>query len=136
MMQPPRQIFATAPRSMSQSYSFAPAMMRSKPCAYATTFDAYSAARTSSSNVSGTSTTSGRLVTDSWTAARCVGFDDTARAKTASPMPETGMPSPTAFCTVHTPVPFDPASSRMTSTSGLPVSASCCLRTSPVISIR
>ncbi len=37
MMQPPRQISATLPLSMSQPYSFAPAMIASKPCAYATT---------------------------------------------------------------------------------------------------
>ena len=40
MMQPPRQIVAIAPRSMSQPYSALPAVIWSKPCAYATTFDA------------------------------------------------------------------------------------------------
>jgi hypothetical protein len=32
MMQPPRQIFETAPRSIFQSYSAAPARISSKPC--------------------------------------------------------------------------------------------------------
>ena len=40
MMQPPRQIVAIAPRSMSQPYSSLPARMWSKPCAYATIFEA------------------------------------------------------------------------------------------------
>ena len=40
MMQPARQIFATAPLSMSQPNCLAPAMIMSKPCAYATTFEA------------------------------------------------------------------------------------------------
>ena len=52
------------------------------------------------------------------------GGDDSERAKTASAMPETGTPRFRAVCTVHAPVPFAPAWSRMTSTSGLPVSAS------------
>ena len=52
------------------------------------------------------------------------GFDDTARAKTASAMPPTGTPSPTEFCTVQTPVPFEPAWSTIESTSGPPVLAS------------
>ena len=40
MMQPPRQIFDTAPRSIDQSYSAAPARISSKPCEYATIFEA------------------------------------------------------------------------------------------------
>ena len=51
-------------------------------------------------------------------------MDESERAKTASAMPETGTPRSRAVCTVHAPVPFAPASSRMTSTSGLPVAAS------------
>ncbi len=69
-------------------------------------------------------------------AARCAGFELSARANTASAIPDTGMPRSSAFCTVHTPVPFDPAWSRMTSTSGLPVFASTCRSTSAVISMR
>ena len=40
MMQPPRQIVAIAPRSMFQSKFFDASRIMSKPCAYATTFDA------------------------------------------------------------------------------------------------
>ena len=40
MMQPPRQMVAIAPRSICQPYSSLPAWMWSKPCAYATTFEA------------------------------------------------------------------------------------------------
>ena len=58
MMQPPRQIFEIAPRSMFQSYSAAPARISSNPCEYATIFDAYSARRTSSMNASASSTVS------------------------------------------------------------------------------
>ena len=136
MMQPPRQILAMFPRWMSQSYSSAPAMIASKPCAYATTFDAYSAARTSSSKPSPAVPSSGRVSTTPRTASRCAGLLETARAKTASAMPPTGMPRPTAFWTVQTPVPFDPAWSTMTSTSGSPVSASRWRSTSAVISMR
>ena len=48
MMQPPRQIRAIAPLSMSQPNSSLAAAIWSKPCEYATTLDAYSACRTSS----------------------------------------------------------------------------------------
>ena len=51
---------------------------------------------------------------------------DSARAKTASAMPVTGTPRSSADLTVQRPVPFCSASSRMTSTSGLPVLASVC----------
>jgi hypothetical protein len=67
---------------------------------------------------------------------RCSGWLDSERAKTASAMPETGTPRSIAVCTVQPPVPFAPAWSRMTSTSGLPVSASTWRSTSAVISIR
>ncbi len=70
------------------------------------------------------------------TAFRCTGFDDTARANTASAIPPTGTPRPTEFCTVQTPVPLDPAWSTMTSTSGFPVAASSWRSTSAVISMR
>ena len=61
---------------------------------------------------------------------------DSARANTASAMPVTGTPRSSADLTVQRPVPFCSASSRMTSTSGLPVLASVCLSTSAVISTR
>ena len=138
MMQPPRQIFEIAPRSMFQSYSAAPARISSKPCEYATIFDAYRARRTSSMNASASATResprpgrAGRPTT-----ARCSGWDESERANTASAMPETGTPRSSAVCTVHAPVPFAPAWSRITSTSGLPVSASTWRSTSAVISIR
>src|SRR6478752_3098345 len=69
-------------------------------------------------------------------AARCASDDDRPRAKTASAIPETGMPRSSAVCTVQVPVPFIPAASRMTSISGLPVDASTWASTSAVISIR
>ena len=68
--------------------------------------------------------------------ARWPACDDSERAKTASAIPETGVPRSSAVCTVHTPVPFDPAWSSTTSTNGLPVAASTWVRTSAVISIR
>ena len=138
MMQPPRQIFEIAPRSMFQSYSAAPARISSKPCEYATIFDAYSARRTSSMNASASSTVE-RLDRAGQVAARrraARGGDDSERAKTASAMPETGTPRFSAVCTVHAPVPLAPAWSRMTSTSGLPVAASTWRSTSAVISMR
>ena len=51
MMQPPRQIVAIAPGSMSQSYSSLPAWIWWKPCAYATILEAYSACSTSADEV-------------------------------------------------------------------------------------
>ena len=69
-------------------------------------------------------------------ALRCGTDPESARAKTASAMPVTGTPRSSADFTVHRPVPFCSASSRMTSTSGLPVLASTCLSTSAVISMR
>ncbi len=69
-------------------------------------------------------------------ASRCLGCDERARAKTASAMPETGTPRSSEVCTVHTPVPFDPAWSRTMSMNGLPVLASTCFSTSAVISMR
>ena len=51
-------------------------------------------------------------------------------------MPVTGTPRSSADFTVQRPVPFCSASSRMTSTSGLPVLASVWRSTSAVISIR
>ena len=66
-----------------------------------------------------------------------LGVATTASGRTsASAMPETGTPRFSAVCTVHAPVPLAPAWSRMTSTSGLPVSASTWRSTSAVISIR
>jgi hypothetical protein len=47
-----------------------------------------------------------------------------------------GAPTSSAFWLIHLPVPFCAASSRMTSTSGLPVSGSMALSTAAVISIR
>ena len=63
-------------------------------------------------------------------------YAEIARANTASPMADVGTPRPVAFCTVQTPVPLEPAASRMTSTSGSPVSASRWPSTSAVISMR
>jgi len=40
MMQPPRQMVAIAPRSMSQPYSWLAAVIWSNPWAYATIFEA------------------------------------------------------------------------------------------------
>ena len=51
-------------------------------------------------------------------------------------MPVTGTPRSRAVCTVQAPVPFWAARSRITSTKGLPVSASVWASTSAVISIR
>ena len=57
-------------------------------------------------------------------ALRCATEPDSARANTASAIPVTGTPRSSADFTVQRPVPFCSASSRMTSTSGLPVLAS------------
>jgi hypothetical protein len=69
-------------------------------------------------------------------AARCVRAPERARAKTASPIPVTGIPRSRAALTVQRPVPFWPAASTMTSMSGRPVAASVCESTSAVISMR
>ena len=69
-------------------------------------------------------------------AARWADLDDTARANTASAMPDTGMPRSSAVCTVQTPVPFEPAWSSTMSMKGWLVFASTCLSTSAVISMR
>ena len=60
---------------------------------------------------------------------------DRARAYTASVMAVSGTPRSRADCAVQRPVPFCSASSRIASTSGLPV-ASVFLMTAAVISIR
>ena len=88
-------------------------------------FEAYSAWRTSSMNCAA----SCGLLTEVPDAApvvalRCVTEPDSARANTASAMPVTGTPRSRADFTVQRPVPFCSASSRITSTSGLPVLAS------------
>ena len=61
---------------------------------------------------------------------------ESERAKTASVMPVSGTPSSSASCDVQRPVPFCSAWSTITSTSGLPVSASVLPSTVAVISIR
>src|SRR6187431_731477 len=147
MMQPPRQIFDTAPRSIDQLYSAAPARISSKPCEYATIFEAYSARRTSSMNASASSANPVAELVDpvaelvdrvaelveasgpgrSRETSRCSGWLDSDRANVASAMPETGVPRLSAVCTVQAPVPLAPAWSRITSTSGAPVAASVCL---------
>src|SRR6188508_623593 len=105
MMQPPRQIFEIAPRSMFQSYSAAPARISSNPCEYATIFDAYRARRTSSMNASASSTVSPSTGPGSSPeTARCSGWEERERANTASAMPETGTPRFSAVCTVHAPL--------------------------------
>src|ERR1017187_5475072 len=58
------------------------------------------------------------------------------RAKTASAIVGAGTPMSRALVDVHLPVPFWPAASRTTSTKGLFVTGSLCLRISAVISIR
>ena len=138
MMQPPRQMVAIMPRSMFQPYSALPAAIWSKPWAYATTLDAYSARRTSSVNVSGSAMSSGAVAVPnvSRAAARWSACPDSDRANVASAMPVIGMPRSSALCTVHRPVPFCSAWSSTMSTNGLPVSASVCASTSAVIWIR
>src|SRR6266511_4312177 len=61
---------------------------------------------------------------------------DSMRANTASVMPVTGTPSSSAEETVQRPVPFCSASSRITSTSGLPLASSTLASTLAVVSIR
>ena len=58
------------------------------------------------------------------------------RAKTASAMVGAATPRSRADSVVHLPVPFCPALSRITSTSGCPVSGSLRARMSAVISMR
>ena len=62
--------------------------------------------------------------------------DERMRASTALLMVETTTPWSTALSTVHLPVPFCPAVSRITSTSGLPVVLSICSKIFAVIWIR
>src|SRR5215475_4290914 len=92
MMQPPRQIVAIAPRSLSQPYSALAAAIWSKPCAYATTFDAYSALRTSSTKVarSGAGGTDDGPGNAERAAARWSAWPDRDRATVASAMAVTG----------------------------------------------
>lgn len=71
-----------------------------------------------------------------WPCSRSSGLEEMARAKTASLIAFTGTPSFSADCTVQVPVPFMPARSTMTSTSGLPVRSSRWRSTSEVISMR
>ena len=113
MMQPPRQIRATAPRSMSQPYSVAPAAISSNPWAYATILDAYSAVRTSSTKASRSLTCHGLSGPGSLpaAAARWSAAEESPRANTASAIPDTGTPRSSAVCTVQVPVPFIPAAS-------------------------
>ena len=61
---------------------------------------------------------------------------DRQRAKTASAIRVRGTPRSAAEITVHFPVPFCPAASRIRSTIGFPVSGSVKPRISRVISIR
>ena len=138
MMQPPRQIRATAPTLMSHPYSAAPAKISSNPCAYATIFDAYNAIRTSSMNPAWSFTSQAPFGPGSFpaAAARCTVEDDNPRANTASAIPDTGIPRSNAVCTVQVPVPFIPAASRITSINGPPVAASTWASTCAVISIR
>ena len=63
-------------------------------------------------------------------------IDDSTRASTAAPIVLTTTAFCAAFISVHWPVPFWPALSRMTSTIGAPVSGSRCARMRAVISIR
>ncbi len=100
-------------------------------------FDAYSACRMSSVNCFA----SPGLVpkppdASPVVALRWVTDPDSARAKTASAMPVTGTPRSRADLTVQRPVPFCSASSRIRSTSGLPVLASVWRKTCAVISTR
>ncbi len=87
MMQPPRQIRAIAPRSMSQPNSALAAAIWSKPWEYATTFDAYSACRTSSTNASGSSSDHSAACAGSTprAASRCGTDRRTAPGRTSPP---------------------------------------------------
>lgn len=58
MMQPPRQIEATEPRSMFQSYSSLPAVISWNPCVYETIFDAYRACSTRSAKAAASDSSS------------------------------------------------------------------------------
>ncbi len=135
MMQPPRQIVASVPGSTSQPYSSDAARICSNPCAYATTFEAYSASRTASTNsgpaVPPLGPASVRDALTRWSLRA-----DSARAKTASVMAVSGTPSSSADCAVQRPVPFCSALSRITSTSGLPVSGVLWAEHVAVISMR
>ncbi len=138
MMQPARQIAATEPRSMPQSYASLPARIWWKPWVYETTFDAYSACSTRSANADASAPSSGSATGpgSSREASRRSAWPERERAKTASAIPETGTPRSSAICTVQRPVPFCSARSCTMSTNGLPVAASVWARTSAVISIR
>ena len=61
---------------------------------------------------------------------------DQPRAPTAASMAEADWPSASASTTVQRPVPFCPAWSRITSTSGPPVAGSTARSTAAVISTR
>ena len=114
MMQPPRQMVASDPRSRLHRYSFDPAARCSKPCAYATILAAYSASRMSStSDARSDAVTLPRLgparIDEAVTRSRF--WLESIRANTASVIPVRGTPSSSADWLVHRPVPFCSASS-------------------------
>ena len=126
MMQPPRQIVATAPRSMSQPYSSLAGADLVEALRVGDDLggvqrllDVVDEARSRSSSASS------RRVGAGEHAARppraCSAWPESDRANTASAMPVTGTPRSSAICTVQRPVPFCSAWSTTTSTNGLPV---------------
>ena len=141
MMQPARHSDAMVSSFRSQPYSLPARVSRSMPCAYATSLEAKSARRTSSTN-SGSPAPIPVVAIRPAGSSRCAcsrcsrSEEERARANTDSAIAETGEPRSRPALAVHRPVPFWPAASTITSTRGLPVFASTCASTSAVISIR
>ncbi len=108
-----------------------------KPWAYAQIFEQYSASRTAGTSSSAATGSAGGGPASTVDAVRRPSLSALmARAKTASAIDIAGTPSSSALTAVQVPVPFMPARSSTTSTSGLPVTGSLWPRMSAVISIR
>mmetsp|Transcript_37825 Transcript_37825/g.60653 ORF Transcript_37825/g.60653 Transcript_37825/m.60653 type:complete len:262 (+) Transcript_37825:394-1179(+) len=148
MMQPPFQMRAISPRSRSQPCSTDLARMRFMPCAYEQILDAYSAARTSSTNlvlsaadIATTLASAGPSPAAEYTASAATRSSLRPDKKRASRLEATvgiATDSSAACCTVHLPVPFMPVLSKILSTRNpSPVFWSSCLaRMRALISMR
>mmetsp|Transcript_14353 Transcript_14353/g.47636 ORF Transcript_14353/g.47636 Transcript_14353/m.47636 type:complete len:235 (+) Transcript_14353:416-1120(+) len=148
MIHPPFQILAISPRSRSHPCSTDLARIKFMPCAYEQIFDAYSAARTSSTKAcfssgdrEGALVSAGARPTPAYTfsaATRSSFRPDKKRASRELAIVGIATLSSAACCTVHFPVPFIPVLSKILSTSAPPSGfwSSCFARIRALISIR
>ena len=133
-MQPARQISAMRARSRAQPNSAEARARSENPCEYPMI-------RAASRAFSRSASSTGRDIASpdgsrSTARARAASSDDHDRAPTAASMVEADWPSFSASITVQRPVPFWPATSRMASTTGPPVSGSSAASTFAVMSTR